>query len=169
MNFQKTFLVVLNRIIFLLIILTLNSCNLLNPENEKLPRNNEPIPVPFKILGSDTVYCGLKNIDYKSSVDEFSGVELIIPNENDYQKYITCSEKAYVNFDEDFVLAGISTIQPNCVFVKQQDVQLISDTLKYIITIGDMDCAMPSRAQYMVVVSKKYFDHPIKFVVIKER
>lgn len=169
MNFQKIFLSALNRIIFLLIILTLFSCNLLNPDNENSLRTDEPIPVPFKTLGSDTVYCGLQNIDYKASVDELSGVELIITNESDYKKYITCSEQVKINFDEDFVLAGISTIQPNCVYVKQQNVQLLSDTLKYKVTIGDMDCAMPDRAQYIVVVSKKYFDHPVKFIVERER
>ena len=72
-----------------------------------------------------------------------------------------------MKFNRYFVLAGISTIYPHCVYVQEQSLQLLSDTLKYTVTIGDMGCTMPDRAKYGIVVSKNYVDYPIEFIIEK--
>ena len=147
------FKLVIYKIIFGFFIIGLCSC--ISPESES---------VSFTALEN----CRLQNIDYNASMDELSGVELIITNQSDYEKYIIFSEQVEINFDEDFVLAGISTWQPQCVYVKEQSLQLLSDTLRYKITIGDMDCAMPERAEYGIVISKKYVNYPVEFIVERD-
>lgn len=145
----------INKIIFVFLFMGIYSC--VSPEPE-------PGPVPFTVLDNFR----LQNIDFNASVDSLSGVELIITNQNDYEKYLIFSEQVEVNFDEDFVLAGISTVQPHCVYVKEQSLQLLSNTLQYTVTIGDMDCTMPERAKYGIVISRNYVDYPVEFIVEKD-
>jgi hypothetical protein len=44
----------------------------------------------------------------------------------------------------------------------------LSDTLKYTVIIGDMDCMMPERAEYGIVISRVYMNYPVKFDIRKE-
>jgi hypothetical protein len=168
-----------DRVIFLLIILTLFSCNLLNPDNEISSGTDEPIHVPFNTLraapaqedngsigGVFKCRFNFSNIERGNNYDELSDVELIITNQTDFNKYVLCDNDPVVNFDEEFVLAGMTKVQPHCIYIKEQNVSFLRDTLTYTVIIGKMICAHPEIASYMVVVPRGYLADVIEFKVI---
>jgi hypothetical protein len=172
MNLRKAFLSAFNVVIFLLLVHTLFSCSLFNSDNATSSKIDEPIPVPFEALGNDSVYCGLNYLDCESE-DDLSCVELIFDNESDFNKYITCKDSTnsrlqVVDFDENFVLAGRTSTQPNMPKLKEQSVTLESDTLKYKVTIAGGIITIPGGVIYMIVVSKKYSGYPVDFIIVKE-
>ncbi|MFO7446007.1 MAG: hypothetical protein R6W90_06545 [Ignavibacteriaceae bacterium] len=168
MNSKKVLLSFSSGIIFPLLILSLVSCNLLSSDDDNSSKKDEPVYVPIKILEDNSIFCMPNYTDCQETENSLSCIELVIDNDNDFNKYFTCSEQVKINYNEDFVLAGISTLQPNCIYVKDQTVQLSLDTIRYKVTIGDMDCAMPQRAKYIILISKKYVGYPVKFIIIKE-
>lgn len=144
----------------------------------KPPDNNEDDPksVPFDILmevpgpGKHIVECrfNAKNIDVSDCVsnDDMSDVELIIRNYEDFNKYIIClPDKEEINFEEHFLLAGVSKGHHQCLYIKEQRVYIEIDTLYYSIEIREADCFVPTRAQYIVKVPIEYFINPIQFKV----
>lgn len=150
-------------------------CNLISGNNP----DDDPVPVSFEVLGAismgstDEGYpCRLNtyNLDMGHQEDMLSAIELTITNREDFEKYIICVKEEInePDFDSYIILAGLSTIQPNCVFVKEQDMYLSQGTLVYEVTIGDMACTVPDRAQYIVIISKNYLNYPIVFKVQKE-
>ncbi len=179
MNFQKMFMSICDRIIFLLIILTLFSCNLLNPDNEISSGTDEPVHVPFNTLRAAPALedngsiggvfkCGFNfaNIGRGNNNDELSDVELIITNQIDFNKYVVCDNNLGINFDEEFVLAGMTKLQPHCIYIQEQNISLLRDTLTYTVVIGKMVCAHPELASYMVVVPREYLADVIEYKVI---
>lgn len=149
---------------------------MLNPDNETSLGTDEPILVPFDTLRAqplldknkirhDIVKCGfnIKNINIEFGT---SDVELIITNQADFNKYIVCYEDQSVNFAEEFVLAGMTRVM-HCIYIREQSIHLLRDTLTYTVVIGDIACALPEVANYIIVVSNKYLADFIKFKIIR--
>ncbi|MEX0720697.1 MAG: hypothetical protein WD059_08525 [Balneolaceae bacterium] len=140
-------------------------------------------PVPFKVLravfGSqavggyqNVVSCkfNYENIDPDSNNKEgLSGLELVIDSQADFDTYISCDDTVSVNFEEEFVLAGMTTPQPTEVWVKEQTVELVNDSLYYRTGILKTDATRPSGADYIVkVLSTDYLEYPVVFDIYWE-
>ncbi|MEW6508890.1 MAG: hypothetical protein AB1432_14205 [Bacteroidota bacterium] len=179
MNFQKIFMVVIYNIVFLILIITIPSCNILTFDNDNSSTPDELIVVPFYTLRAAPAFedngsiggvfkCefNFSNIERGNNYDELSDVELIITNQTVFNKYVLCDNDPVVNFDEEFVLAGMTKVQPHCIYIKEQNVSFLRDTLTYTVIIGKMICAHPEIASYMVVVPRGYLADVIEFKVI---
>lgn len=141
-------------------------------------------PVPFEVLRAvpgppsadgqqSVISCGfnLSNIDMDSvnSNQGLSGLELLIDTPQGFTKYLTCADTVEVNFEEEFVLAGMTPTQPHCVSVNKQGLELRNNRLMYKVEILPLECAKPESASYIVkVVSKDYLNYPVSFNIYME-
>ena len=159
-------------LIFSALLLVIPACYAIDKNNH----DEEPTPVSFEVLAArsmgstgDEYPCQLNtsNLDMDNREDELSAIELTITSGEDFEKYIICNDEDMVvpNFDEYVILAGLTTFHPQCIYVKEQDVYLSQDTLIYEITIADMDCHVPDRAQYIAMISKDFLEYPVAFKV----
>jgi hypothetical protein len=158
---------------FTVLLLVLASCK----EGAVEIENNDPVPVPFEVLGAmqsvnpdfgGTCRLNPHNLDVRQNIAGLSDVELIINTLGSFETYIRCQEKTdEPDFDSTFVLAGLTTQHPHCVYVKEIDVYLLKGVLVYEVTIGDLDCHMPDRAQYIVGIPKTYSGYPVEFNIVK--
>lgn len=132
-------------------------------------------PVPFEVLRGVTynqqnvVTCkfNYKNIEPgESSTDSLSGLELVIDTQTVFGKYITCDDSVSVNFEHEFVLAGMTTLQPTMVYTKTQDVEVENGRLYFRIEIIETFATVPTSAEYIVKIqSRDYLKYPVVFDV----
>lgn len=135
-------------------------------------------PVPFEVLRGvmsepqNEVSCkfNYENIDQDlTNKESLSGLELVIDSKSDFDTYISCDNTVNVNFEEEFVLAGMTTPQPTEVWVKEQTVELVNDSLYYRTGILKTDATRPSGAEYIVkVLLKDYLEYPVAFDIYWE-
>jgi hypothetical protein len=136
--------------------------------------NNDPVPVPFEVLGALSSGSIVVNLCWLYPANMNVGpdsIELIITDPEDFEAYVKCRDEQEntPDFDTHFVLAGLSTSYPQCVLVKELDVYLSEGVLVYEVIIGDMGCQVPDRAQYIVKIPKEYSEYSVEFAIIKER
>jgi hypothetical protein len=139
---------------------------------------NVQVPVPFEVLGAvqsvnpdfaGTCRLNPHNLDVRHNIAGLSDVELIINTLDSFETYIRCQEKTdEPDIASTVVLAGLTTGQPHCIYVKEIDVYLLKGVLVYEVTIGDMTCQVPDRAQYIVGIPKNYSVYPVEFTIVKE-
>jgi hypothetical protein len=159
---------------FTVLLLVLASCK----EGAVEIDNNDPVPVPFEVLGArqsvnpdfaGTCRLNPSNLDVRHNIAGLSDVELIINTLDSFEAYIRCHEKTdEPDIDSTFILAGLTTQHPHCIYVKEIDVYLLKGVLVYEVTIGDKICQMPDRAQYIVGIPKSYSEYPVEFIIAKE-
>lgn len=135
-------------------------------------------PVPFEVLrgvmseSQNVVSCkfNYENIDRDSTNQEgLSGVELVIDSQTEFNAYISCDDTVNVNFEKEFVLAGMTTLQPTQIRIKEQVVGLENDSLNYRIGILKTDATTPGSAEYIVkVLSTDYLEYPVVFDIYWE-
>jgi|GEM_PF-4768171 len=136
--------------------------------------NNDKIPVPFAILcevpsiGDYVTTCriNIQNIEFGNNNGDLSDIELIITDEENFNNYLICEDNSdEINFLDHFILAGMTKLNPTSLYIKDQVVYILRDTLYYSVEILDGDATMPTRGEYIVLVSSEYLDYPIKFKV----
>lgn len=136
-------------------------------------------PVPFEVLrgvmsqSQSVVRCkfNYENIDdfESSNKDSLSGLELVIDSQTEFNTYISCDDTVSVNFEEVFVLAGMTTSQPTEVRIKEQAVELVNDSLYYHIGLINTYLTRPSGAEYIIkVISRDYLEYPVVFDIYWE-
>lgn len=109
-------------------------------------------------LGS--IQCGLQNIE--STEKE---VNLIITNQVDLQKYLTCFELLpEIDFDKYFILAGRYT-HNNCAVFDSQQVSLCNNKVIYKIKMLEQACHAITSVFYATVIEKKYSKLTVDFDV----
>jgi hypothetical protein len=131
-------------------------------------------PVPFEVLRSvmsesqNVVGCkfnreNIKNLS-STNKDSLSGLELVITTQDNFDIYISCDDTVGVDFEEEFVLAGLTTPQPTQVRIREQSVEMVNGSLHYRVGIVNTFLTTPSVAEYIIkVFSKDYLEHPIFF------
>jgi hypothetical protein len=159
---------------FTVLLLVLASCK----EGAVEIENTDPVPVPYEVFGAvqsvnpdfaGTCRLNPHNLDVRQNITGLSDVELIINTLDSFETYIRCQEKTdEPDIDSTVVLAGLTTGQPHCIYVKEIDVYLLKGVLVYEVIIGDMACQMPDRAQYIVGIPKNYSVYPVEFTIVKE-
>lgn len=133
-------------------------------------------PVPIEILreiisaSQDVISCkfNYENIDDSDYTGNkrLSRLELVIDSQAKFNTYIYCDDTVIVNFEEEFVLAGMTTSQPTLISIEEQSMELLNDSLYYRVGIQIGDATQPSAAQYIVKISsKKYLEYPLVFDV----
>jgi len=140
-----------------------------DPASVNNSENDDPKqPVQFEVLNqhphvSNCWLAGNPPDEYKVS-DELSSFEMIITDEDEFESLFNCHEEVEeINFEEYFVLAGLGTLNPSCVEVKELDVVLLDEVVVLSVEIWPLDCAMPDVARYIVKVPAGYKDYPIEF------
>lgn len=144
----------------------------------------EERPVPFEVLRAIPGYSGpggLQNVvsckfKYENiedpdttSKESLSGLELLIDSQTDFDTYISCDDTVSVNFEEEFVLAGMTTLQPSEVRIKDQTVELVNDSLYFRVGIINTFLAKPGNAEYIIkVLSRNYIEYPVAFDIYWE-
>lgn len=140
--------------------------------------------VPFEILRAvpvfstsseqqDIVSCefntSIIDMDSVNASENLSRLELVIDNPEDLTTYIICADTITVDFEVEFILAGMTTYQPTQVRIKEQTVELANDSLYYHIGLINTYLTTPSSAEYMVkVLSKNYLEYPVVFDIYWE-
>ncbi|MEX0844567.1 MAG: hypothetical protein WD022_04765 [Balneolaceae bacterium] len=131
-------------------------------------------PVPFEILKgslSPTEYVNLcflnfENIeDTTTNIDEgLSGIELIIDSQTELNTYIICVDTVSINFEQEFLLGGITNWNTTTLRVGDQNLELSNDTLYYQVGIINRIGHSPTRGQYLIkVLSRDYLEYPVVF------
>ncbi len=161
----------------------LTSCNLfdsgphINCEKEEtavsfVELNRSPgVPLPGGHDGVSLCRPNWKNIELRSRMSDFgpeelSDVELIITEQEDFDRYIICNDGApEIDLDEYFLLVGVTRGMPHWIHVKEQNVYLSCDTLSYRIEITAGTATMGVRGSYMVMLKREYSGHPVTFNV----
>lgn len=139
----------------------------------------EEEPVAFEVLravisgSQNEVSCKFNydNIEDSDSTsnERLSGLELVIDSQTEFETYISCDDSVSVNIEEEFVLAGMTTPQPTEVWVKEQTVELVNDSLYYRVGIIKTVATRPSSAEYIIkVLSRDYLEYPVVFDIYWE-
>lgn len=136
-------------------------------------------PVPFEVLRRDpsgtqtVVSCRFKpGIFDPGSVnqDSLSKHELVIDNQIDFDTYISCDDTVGLNFDEEYVLAGLSSLQPVVIRLQTITAELENDSLYLRVGLLNGHSTSPSRAEYIIkVASREYVRYPVVFNVYWEQ
>ncbi|HCT53938.1 MAG TPA: hypothetical protein DF712_15930 [Balneola sp.] len=139
-------------------------------------------PVPFEILKEYVSYstngesesinkCDFdySNVERPSYSEKLSGIELKIKNSSDFETFIECNDSVSIDFQKEFIIGGLTSLQGNWIYVNDQKLEFKNDTLIYHIGILRGFNAQPSRGIYMIKVqSIKYSEYPISFNVYWE-
>lgn len=136
-------------------------------------------PVPFEVLrgvmseSQNVVSCkfNYENIEASDSTsnESLSGLELVIDSQTEFEAYISCDDTVKVNFEEEFVLAGMTTSQPTEVRIQEQTMELKNDSLYHRVGIVNTFLTRPSGAEYIAkVLSRDYLEYPVVFDIYWE-
>lgn len=104
------------------------------------------------------------------SNDKLSDLELVIGSEAQFDTLMHCEDTVNIDFNKEFILAGISTLQPNQIRINTQIVELVNDTVFYRIGLLSSPFHAPSRAEYVVKVSpRNHIQYPVIFSIYLEQ
>ena len=130
--------------------------------------NVRPEEVSVKILREHyTGVCGFRmdNIELGQENKDMSDVELRITNKEDLEHYLNCSDETVIDLNENFILAGISNVHHQCLYIKQHNVFIINDVLHYNIAINQAACMVAEHVRYAAMIPRDYLDYEIVFRV----
>lgn len=104
--------------------------------------------------------CGLQNIG-----NDKKEVNLVITNQADFEKYISCSgQLPVIDFDKYFILSGVY-IHHQCAVFNGQQVSICNNKIIYSVRMLEQDCQAFTTVYYATVIEKKYRNLPIEFDV----
>lgn len=167
MNYRKnvTFkIVMLNAVTAMLMVMAL-SCGQ-DPVN--VDSNDDSVPFEVLTQHPHVSNCGFAKTpsDEYEVDDELSRFEMVITGKDEFDNWFNCREEMEeIDFEEFFVLAGISKGHHQCVEVRNLDVLVSNDALLFSVEIWEADCFVPETARYIVKVSAEYKFYPVEFNV----
>lgn len=133
-------------ILSICIALSTFNCEKNDPECE-----GEPTPIPLEsVVQKEGELCALKNID-----DTRLQIDLIIQTEDEYEKYIECSNTLpSINFSDKTLLAGRLKTPYQDKIIKQSYSQDCKNRYLFHVEIGWGVAAAPSNVFYFAIVPK---------------
>jgi hypothetical protein len=107
----------------------------------------------------ENIICRLQNIG-----NDQKEVKLVITNQADFEKYISCSgQLPVIDFDKYFILSG-AYIHHQCAVLIGQQVSICNNRIVYDVKLLEQDCQAVTTVYYVAVIEKKYSTLPVEFV-----
>jgi hypothetical protein len=130
-------------------------------------------PVQFEVLRKfmaepHEVKCSFKQGLARDSVgsEGLSNLEKVIKSQAEFDAYISCDDTVSIDFDKEYVLAGISTYQPNQIRIEELALERAKGSLTFRVGLQNSAATSPSRAEYIIKVkSRDYVEYPVVFDV----
>ncbi len=96
-------------------------------------------------------------------------MEFVLTTQKELDKYVICQDVDEVDFEREFVLAGMSAYQPTYPSIKEQNVRFSNDSLYYEIEL-QMGSREETRAAIYIVkiLSREYLGYPVVFNIYWE-
>ena len=134
-------------------------------------------PIAFEVLnfspgttvnGEDQTIakCKFSNSAYqweKNVEDSLSKVELEISDQDSFGSLVICNSNVAVDFDEEFVIAGVSQVWPSLIYGSEISVEFKDGKVLYNVELIETVAAQPMTVTHMTKISKEYLGYPVEF------